>query len=55
LNTLGGHIAALRIDLKLLQKHLGGQIDVDEAAINSWERNSSASSSLMELSRFTLQ
>ena len=50
---MGGHIAALRIDLKLLQKHLGGQIDVDEAAITSWKRNASASLSQMELTRFT--
>jgi transcriptional regulator with XRE-family HTH domain len=42
INTLGDHIRARRLDLKLLQKQVANQIGVDEATITNWERNATA-------------
>ena len=39
ISTLGDHIRARRLDLKLLQKQVADQIGVDEATITNWERN----------------
>jgi transcriptional regulator with XRE-family HTH domain len=39
INTLGDHICARRLDLKLLQKQVAEQISVDETTITNWERN----------------
>jgi transcriptional regulator with XRE-family HTH domain len=39
IKTLGDHIRAHRLDLKLLQKKVADQISVDEATITNWERN----------------
>ena len=37
MNTLGDHIRARRLDLKLLQKQVAGQIGVHEQTITNWE------------------
>jgi transcriptional regulator with XRE-family HTH domain len=39
INTLGDHIRARRLDLKLFQKQAADQIGVDEATITNWERD----------------
>ena len=39
LNTLGDHIRARRLDLKLLQRQVAEQIGVHELTITGWERN----------------
>jgi transcriptional regulator with XRE-family HTH domain len=41
INSLGGHIRARRLDLKLLQKQVAEQIEVNAATITNWERNAS--------------
>ena len=42
INSLGDHIRARRLDLKLLQKQIADQIGVDKAPITNWERNASS-------------
>jgi DNA-binding XRE family transcriptional regulator len=39
INSLGAHIRARRVDLKLLQKQVADQIGVHELTITGWERN----------------
>ena len=39
INTLGDHIRARRLDLKLLQKQVAAQIGVHEITISNWEGN----------------
>ena len=39
INSLGDHIRARRLDLKLLQKQVANQIGVHEQTITGWERN----------------
>jgi len=39
INSLGDHIRARRLDLKLLQKRVADQIGVHEQTITGWERN----------------
>jgi transcriptional regulator with XRE-family HTH domain len=39
INTLGDHIRARRLDLKLLQKEVAEQIGVHELTITNWEGN----------------
>jgi transcriptional regulator with XRE-family HTH domain len=39
INTLGDHIRARRLGLKLLQKQVADQIGVHEQTITGWERN----------------
>lgn len=39
INTLGDHIRARRLDLKLLQKQVADRIGVHELTITSWEGN----------------
>jgi transcriptional regulator with XRE-family HTH domain len=39
INSLGDHIRARRLDLKLLQKQAADQIGVHEMTITSWESN----------------
>lgn len=39
INSLGDHIRARRLDLKLLQKQVADQIGVHEMTITSWEGN----------------
>jgi transcriptional regulator with XRE-family HTH domain len=39
INSLGDHIRARRLDLKLLQKEVAEQIGVHEQTITGWERN----------------
>jgi transcriptional regulator with XRE-family HTH domain len=39
INSLGDHIRARRLDLKLLQKQVADQIGVHEQTITGWERN----------------
>jgi transcriptional regulator with XRE-family HTH domain len=39
INSLGDHIRARRLDLKLRQKQVADQIGVHEMTITSWERN----------------
>jgi len=41
INTLGDHIRARRLDLKLPQRQVADQIGVDEATITNWESNAS--------------
>jgi transcriptional regulator with XRE-family HTH domain len=41
INTLGDHLRARRLDLKLLQKQVADQIGVHELAITGWEGNAS--------------
>ena len=41
INSLGDHIRARRLDLKLLQKQVAEQIGVNAATITNWERNES--------------
>jgi transcriptional regulator with XRE-family HTH domain len=42
INSLGDHIRALRLDLKLLQKQVSDQIGVHEQTITGWERNATS-------------
>jgi transcriptional regulator with XRE-family HTH domain len=42
INTLGDHIRARRLDLNLLQKHVGERIGVDALTITNWECNATA-------------
>jgi transcriptional regulator with XRE-family HTH domain len=42
INSLGDHIRARRLDLKLLQKQVADQIGVHEMTITGWERNATA-------------
>lgn len=42
INTLGDHIRARRIDLRLLQKEVAEKIGVDETTIINWERRRTA-------------
>lgn len=39
INSLGDHIRARRLDLKLLQKQVADQIGVHKTTITGWERN----------------
>lgn len=39
INSLGDHIRARRLDLKLLQKQVADQIGVHEQTVTGWERN----------------
>jgi transcriptional regulator with XRE-family HTH domain len=39
INTLGDHIRTRRLDLNLLQKHVGEAVGVDGLTITNWERN----------------
>jgi transcriptional regulator with XRE-family HTH domain len=39
INSLGDHIRARRLDLKLLQKQVANQIGVHELTITGWESN----------------
>jgi DNA-binding XRE family transcriptional regulator len=39
INSLGDHIRARRLNLKLLQKQVSDQIGVREQTITGWERN----------------
>jgi transcriptional regulator with XRE-family HTH domain len=41
IKTLGDHIRTRRLDLKLLQKQVAGQIGVNGGTITNWERNAS--------------
>jgi transcriptional regulator with XRE-family HTH domain len=42
INSLGDHIRARRLDLKLLQKQVADQIGVHERTITGWERNATS-------------
>ena len=42
INTLGEHIRARRLDLKLLQEQVAAQIGVRKQTITNWERNASS-------------
>jgi DNA-binding XRE family transcriptional regulator len=42
INSLGDHIRARRLDLKLLQKQVADQIGVHEQTITGWERNATS-------------
>lgn len=39
INSLGDHIRARRLDLKLLQRQVAGQVGVHELTITGWEGN----------------
>jgi transcriptional regulator with XRE-family HTH domain len=41
INSLGDHIRARRLNLKLLQRQVAEQIGVNAATITNWERNES--------------
>lgn len=42
ISSLGDHIRARRLDLKLLQKQIAHQIGVHEQTITGWERNATS-------------
>jgi transcriptional regulator with XRE-family HTH domain len=42
INSLGDHIRARRLDLKLLQKQVADQIGVHEQTVTGWERNATS-------------
>jgi transcriptional regulator with XRE-family HTH domain len=42
INSLGDHLRARRMDLKLLQKQVANQIGVHEQTITTWERNATS-------------
>src|ERR1700722_1179350 len=42
INSLGDHIRARRLDLKLLQKQVADQIGVHEQTITGWESNATS-------------